>query len=144
MSFLDNLENTLKSLESRDERGPEDRSRREAERVDAIAAAPWAEQLKSSPFTQALMGQATRAGHQLRSKVYLSWLGTTLRLECRGQKLELRPTAEGINGVMLNGTEVVQERPVALSGDPQEVLGPWLARVEAVIQQQTAAPPQES
>ena len=46
MSFLDNLENTLKNLE-RGEEMSDNRQRREAEQATARAASPWAEQLKT-------------------------------------------------------------------------------------------------
>ena len=48
MSFLDNLENSLKSLESREERDPGERKRRESDRARALAAGPWADRLKTS------------------------------------------------------------------------------------------------
>ena len=54
MSFLDNLENNLKALESREEKDPEkikrDRERREAERMAALSRAPHADALKNSTF----------------------------------------------------------------------------------------------
>ena len=98
MSFLDNLENNLKSLES-SEQGKEDAERahrtRESERAQAQAAAPFAEQLKQSPYTAELLKQAARVGFSLRTKVHIAWLGSTLRLEARDKRLELRPTAQG-------------------------------------------------
>ena len=54
MGFLDNLENSLKNLETADERAADslqNAQRREDERVRAQAAAPFAEQLKSAPYT---------------------------------------------------------------------------------------------
>ncbi len=67
MSFLDNLESNLKSLESQDERSPADNRRRDSERARTLAEAPWAARLKRSPYTQRLLGEATRAGHKLRA-----------------------------------------------------------------------------
>ena len=65
MSFLDNLENNLKSLESQEE-GKESAERaartRDAQRASAQAVAPWAEQLKKGPFTAELLKQAARVG----------------------------------------------------------------------------------
>ena len=49
MSFLDNLENNLKALESRDEGGLDESRRRERDRGAPLAAAPWAERLKREP-----------------------------------------------------------------------------------------------
>ena len=51
MSFLDNLENNLKALESQEEKDPEkvkrDQERREAERNAALERAPHLEALKN-------------------------------------------------------------------------------------------------
>ena len=94
MSFLDNLESNLKSMESREERGEEDHRKRESDRAQALAAAPWADKLKNSAYTKDLMTAATRAGYKSRCKVYMAWIGSTLKLEAREQKLELVPTAQ--------------------------------------------------
>ena len=127
MGFLDNLEDNLKSLERQDERDGSAHERREAERVDALAVAPWAEKLKTSPFTTELMNKAVEAGHHIRTKVYMAWLGTTLRLEARGRKLELRPAADGVNAVFMEGLDEIKSRTVDLSGDPGELVREWLA-----------------
>src|ERR1035441_11082044 len=99
MSFLDDLENNLKSLES-SEQGKDDAERahraRESERARSQAVAPFAEQLKKSPFTAELLTQAARVGFSLRTKVHIAWLGSTLRLAARDKRLELRPTPTGI------------------------------------------------
>src|SRR5208337_986981 len=99
MSFLDNLENNLKSLESQEE-GKDAAERlqraRDSARASAQAAAPWAEELKKGPFTAELLKQAARIGFSMRTKVHVAWLGTTLRLEARERRLELRPTANGV------------------------------------------------
>ena len=129
MSFLDNLENNLKSLESQEE-GKEsaERSRRarESEKANAQAAAPWAEQLKKGPFTAELLKQAARIGFSLRQKIRVAWLGTTLRLEARDRRLELRPTAAGVVAAYLeNGVEVRSE-PLDLEGDAAELVRRWL------------------
>jgi hypothetical protein len=126
MGFLDNLENNLKTLEREDERDPSAHERRESERASALAAAPWAEKLKSSPFTNDLMNKAAEAGHRIRAKVYMAWLGNTLRLEVRGRKLELRPVADGIQAVFLEGADEVRSHPLDLSSDPGTLLREWL------------------
>lgn len=130
MGFLDTLENSLKSLEGADERsGGQDRLRnREAERSTALAAAPHAERLKSGPFTSRLLEHAAAAGHSARTKIYVSWLGTTLRLEARGRRLELRPTPEGVVAVVLEGVAEVSTSPVDLDGDPDQLVRDLLAR----------------
>ena len=130
MSFLDNLENNLKALESREEGGMDESRRRDRERELAIAAAPWAERLKREPFAQALMQQATIGGRQRRIKVNLMWIGTTLRLEARGHRLELRPGAKGVAAVFLRGTEEAGQEPVDLSGSPQMLVGRWMVVLE--------------
>lgn len=146
MSFLDNLENNLKALESRDEGGIDESRRRERERELAIAAAPWAERLKAAPFTQALMQQATLAGRQRRTKVNLLWIGTTLRLEARGHRLEMRPGPEGVSAVFLRGTEEVRREPVDLSGSSQKLIADWMIALDEqkrIDEEQAAMEPQD-
>jgi hypothetical protein len=126
MSFLDNLENSLKNLESREERDPKAAHRRSEELARIMAIAPWAAQLKNSEFTKMLLEKAAQTGHRLRTKVYVAWLDTTLRLEAKGRKLDLEPTAEGVraNFVELNGE--ISHKSVDLNGDPGELLRDWL------------------
>ena len=129
MSFLDNLENSLKSLESSEEAAESrqrEEDRRKSERARSLASAPWAEKLKNSPFTVQLLKQATAEGFKLRTKVYISWIGTNLRLEARGNKLELQPTGEGILAKL--SSEGVEERtqPVNLEGDPEVLVKQFL------------------
>ena len=129
MSFLDNLENNLKSLES-GEQGKDDAARerkaRDSARAEAQAAAPHAEALKKGPFTAELLKQASRIGFALRTKVHLAWLGSTLRLEARERRLELRPTVEGVVAVYIEGGQEVRSEPVDLKGDPETLLRRWL------------------
>lgn len=126
MSFLDNLENNLKALESLEQGGLDESKRREADRARAVAEAPWAEQLKNGPYAKALMQQSARAGHARRMKIDLVWIGTTLRLEARGQRLELRPAADGVRAVFLNEGEEIRTVSVDLAGDSQNLLDAWL------------------
>jgi len=129
MSFLDNLENSLKSLETTEEAAEgrmREHDRRQFERARALATAPWAEKLKTSPFTAQLMKQATAAGFQLRAKVYISWIGSNLRLEARGRRLELQPTSEGILAAFSGeGVEPVTQ-PANLDGDPAALVQQFL------------------
>ncbi|SPF39806.1 conserved hypothetical protein [Candidatus Sulfopaludibacter sp. SbA4] len=129
MSFLDNLENNLKSLESHEE-GKEDAARqqraRQNERSQAQAAAPHAEALKKGPYTAELLRQATRIGHALRTKVHIAWIGSTLRLEARERRLELRPNATGIVAVYLENNQEQRSEPLDLNGNPEDLLRPWL------------------
>jgi hypothetical protein len=115
MSFLDSLENNLKALESQEDRDPEKRRRdleaREVERAAARLLSPHIELLKNGPFTQSLLSTARTLGHSLRTFIDTTWIGTTLRLDVRGRRLELRPTNEGILTVYLeDGREVRTER----------------------------------
>ena len=100
MSFLDNLENNLKALESREEKDPEkvkrEQERREADRTAALLRAPYAEALKTSPFTLELLTQCRTIGHGQRVLVQFTWLGERLRLDAKSKRMELEPTAEGI------------------------------------------------
>jgi hypothetical protein len=131
MSFLDNLENNLKALEANEQGGLDESNQREAAKKRALAEKPWADRLKSDPWTARLMQCATRAGFERRTKVNLIWVGTTLRLEARGQRLELRPKVNGIAAVFVQGAEPVNEEAVNLSGDPAKLIANWMALVEA-------------
>src|SRR5580704_5119777 len=134
MSYEDNLENSLKNLESSEEgrASLESEQRlRERNRADAQASAPAAEDLKKGPFTAALLRDAARVGHSLRTKIHIVWLGSTLRLEAREKRLELRPTASGIMAAQIeNGVETSVE-PLDLEGDPEQLIRGWLAESPA-------------
>lgn len=126
MSFLDNLENNLKSLESRDESNDsveQQRRARERDRAEAQAAAPYAEELKKGPFTAELLKQAARVGFEKRTKVHIAWLGSTLRLEAREQRLELRPTASGVQAIYPDG----RAEAVDLNGNAEAFIRAWLS-----------------
>ncbi len=128
MSFLDNLESNLKSLESRDEKNSQlEQQRREADAKAVQAAAPYADKLKNSAFTQALMAHATRVGFAQRTKVHIAWLGTTLRFEAKERKLDLRPTADGVIASFIEDGQEVRTQPVDLEGDPEALARQWLA-----------------
>ena len=135
MSFLDNLESNLKSMESREERGDQkgrNAKSREFERARTQASAVFAEQLRKGPYAAELLKQATRLGHAMRTKVHLAWLGTTLRLEARGSKLELRPTPRGVVAVFIENNEEVRSAPVDLGGNPESLAREWLASLPPV------------
>jgi hypothetical protein len=131
MSFLDNLENSLKSLESREERDPGEQRRKEDERLRARAAAPWAEQLKNSTYTQQLFEQAAIAGHRIRTKIYMAWIDSTLRLEAKGRRLELQPTPDGITASMIEEDGTSRTEPLDLNSRPEDLLDTWLSRAPA-------------
>jgi hypothetical protein len=129
VSFLDNLENNLKALESRDE-GLDDTRRREVDRGQALAIAPWAERLSREPYAQDLMRQATIAGRVRRMKVHLAWLDTKLRLEARGHRLELRPTPHGVVAVFLREAEEIRRVPLNLADSPLKLIDEWMAALD--------------
>lgn len=134
MSFLDNLENNLKSLESADQ-AQEDKARqhraRQQEAARARGAAPFADELKHGPFTADLLKQAARVGFSMRTKVHVAWLGTTLRLEVREQRLELRPTPTGIVTVYLRDGEEIRQEPLDLKSSAEELVRNWLTQAVA-------------
>src|ERR1051325_11106997 len=130
MSFLDNLENNLKSLESHEEgndAAEQQRRTRERNRAEAQAAAPYAEELKKSPFTAELLKQAARVGFEKRTKVHVAWLGSTLRLEARDRRVELRPTGAGVQAVYTEDGVEKRNNPVDLNGDAEAFMRAWLA-----------------
>ncbi len=126
MGFLDNLENSLKSLESVEERNGNNQQRREEDRARALAIAPWAEQLRSCEYTKRLFDAAAVAGHRIRTKVYMAWIDGKLRLEAKERRLELRPTPEGILAEIIEPDGRSESKPVDLGGDPQALINEWL------------------
>ncbi|MEJ7605977.1 MAG: hypothetical protein WKF37_06860 [Bryobacteraceae bacterium] len=127
MGFLDNLENSLNSLERSNERddGAEQR-RREADRAEALAIGPFAGELKSGPFAMALMDHATRIGWSQRTKVTLTWLGPALSLGAREKRLELRPTAHGVRAIFFENGEETDSELVDMKLDASSLAERWL------------------
>jgi hypothetical protein len=127
MGFLDNLENTLKNLEGRDERAAqENQQRREAERAHSRAIAAHADALKKSPFVNEFLSHAVRLGYATRTKVNPIWLGSTLRVEAREKRLEFRPTPDGIRAVYYLKGEEAGSEAVNLGGDAEALAKRWL------------------
>jgi hypothetical protein len=133
MSFSDNLENNLKSLESIEERDPASATRnerqRQSQRAHILAAAPYTEKLRSGKFTSGLLTHATRIGHGLRTKVNIIWMGPTLRLEARDHRLELRPAPEGVMAHFLVDGNEIKKQKVDLNGNPEQLAKEWLDTV---------------
>ena len=129
MGFLDNLENNLKAMESREERDPQTLEReaaaREAARSAALQSAPYAEALRAGSFTDGLLKACRIVGHRKRVLVRPTWVESTLRLEAGEKKLELRPTPDGVVADFLEGNAVRSE-VVDLSGDPEKLVTAWL------------------
>lgn len=128
MSFLDNLENDLKNLEksAAGEDAGRERDQRKRDVAEQNAVAPWAEKLKKSAFTEELLRVATIEGFRQRTKVYITWMGSTLRLEARERRLELRPAPDGIQTVFLENREILSTQWIDLTGDPGELARHWL------------------
>ena len=135
MSFSDNLENNLKSLEAREERDPaamlRDRQRGEQERREKQAAVPFAAELRSGPFGRDLLAQATRLGFLKRTKVYIAWIDTTLRLDAKNLRLELRPTSNGVTAHQFDSGIESAHQLIDLQGDPAQLAQNWLSKLES-------------
>lgn len=133
MSFLDNLENNLKALESREEKDPEkvkrDQEQRAADRAAALLRAPYADALKTSPFISELLTQCRTIGHGKRVLVQFTWLGEVLRMDAATKRMELTPTAEGIVAVLsLNGEETGRETVHLDVDDAAALAHRWLTK----------------
>ena len=129
MSYLDNLESSLKSLETNEERSADiqrDATHRATEKAKALAVAPFADALKNGVFTQEFLTHATRIGFEQRTKVQPTWLGTTLRLQAKERRLELRPTPEGVMAVYFEGDQEQGSESVDLEGSAEEFAKRWL------------------
>jgi hypothetical protein len=126
MSFLDNLENSLKALEGQEERDGSARQRRDDERSRSLAIAPWAERLKTSAYAKQLLDSSAAAGHRIRTKIYMAWIESTLRLEAKGRMLELRPTPDGIVAAFITPEGEERTEAVDLNDTPDELLRKWL------------------
>jgi hypothetical protein len=130
MSFLDNLENNLKALESRSERDPKALAREAAARVTArsmaLEIAPYADALRNGPFKDGLLTACRDIGHRRRILVRPVWVDSTLRLEAGAKKLELRPTPSGVLAVFFDGGTELERTPIDLSSDPAKVAEKWL------------------
>jgi len=132
MSFLDNLENNLKALESIEEKDPEkvkrEKERREADRNAALLRAPHVEALKTSAFTSELLTQCRTIGHGQRVLVRFTWIGENLRLDAKNKRLEMIPTPEGITAAfILDGLETDRVVINPATDDPAAIARRWLA-----------------
>jgi len=133
MSFLDNLENTLKATEAREERDPSysarERKAAEAERARARALQPIADELRKGKFTSDLLNEVMRISHGLRTKVYITWIGPALRLEAREHRLELTPTPDGVTAATYVNGRQTGTQPIDLKKSPKALAEKWLAVV---------------
>jgi hypothetical protein len=125
MSFSDNLENSLKNLEARDEFEGSRARRTKGARAGSVPV----ENLRNHKFTSDLLSQATRLGHGIRTKVNIFWIGNVLRLDARQHRLELRPTANGVFAhFLVDGKERASEK-VNLEGNAANLAKRWLDSV---------------
>ena len=129
MGFLDNLENAVKSMEAQDQQDPLAEQRRRDHQKEARIAAPYAEELRNGPFSAALMNFVADLSFDYRTKVLIAWIDTTLRFEARGHRLELRPTADGIVSVFMNGREELRSERVTARTNPEKLAREFLATV---------------
>ena len=81
---------------------------------------------EAGAFAATLMQQATSRDVSAAIKVNLMWIGTTLRLEARGHRLELRPGPKGIAAVFLRGADQIGQEPVDLAGNPKKLTARWM------------------
>jgi hypothetical protein len=130
MSFLDNLENNLKALESRTERDPAALAReaaaRESARTAALEIAPYADALRNGPFKDGLLTACRDIGHRRRILVRPVWVDSTLRLETGAKKLELRPSPGGVLAVFFVDGKEQESIPIDLTSDPVKLAEKWL------------------
>ncbi|HYM10007.1 MAG TPA: hypothetical protein VEU62_04710 [Bryobacterales bacterium] len=135
MGFLDNLENDLKNAEAAAERDPGEIARqqaaREAQRAAALAAAPHAQQLRTSKFTADLLNHAAVLGRGRRLHVRVAWVGPALRLQAQDHVLELQPTPEGIVARFLRAGAEAESFPVELSSSAEALAHRWLDSITA-------------
>lgn len=135
MGFLDNLENDLKNAEAAAERDPAQIERhqaaREAERAAALAAAPHAQQLRTSKFTADLLNHAAVLGRSRRLHVRVAWSGSTLRLQAGDHILELQPTPAGVSARFLRAGAETESFPVDFSSSAEALARRWLNSITA-------------
>lgn len=133
MGFLDNLENTLKAEEARGERETvhtrKTQKQLEAERARAKALQPLIEELRKGKFTADLLNEVSRLSHALKTKVYITWIGPTLRLEAREHRLELTPSADGVTAVTSVKGTPTGSRMVDLKKSSKPLAEKWLEKV---------------
>lgn len=131
MSFLDNLENSVKAMESRTEVDLEEVRRERSSRQLAIearrAAEPYAEALKTGAFGQGLMKHARAVGHSMRMLVRFTWLDSTLRLEAKERQVDLNPTPKGLEAVYYEDGAETGRGMVDVKSDPEAFVRNWLS-----------------
>jgi hypothetical protein len=137
MSFLDNLENNLKAMESREEKDPAAVARqvaaREASRAAALQIAPHAEALRKGPFKDGLLTACRDIGHRRRILVRPVWVDSTLRLEAGAKRLELRPSPDGVLAVSFLDGKEQETTLIDLNSDPVKLAEKWLQAEDSAV-----------
>jgi hypothetical protein len=59
--------------------------------------------------------------------VNIAWLGTTLRLDAKERRLELKPTAQGVVAVFSESGQERHKKPVDLKSNPETLAREWLS-----------------
>ena len=121
-------------MESREEIDPEalkrQQAQRAAERSEALRRAPFELALKESAFAGDLIAACRKLGHAKRSMVRPTWLDSMLRLEARidgvDQRLELRPTGDGVQAVFLREGEEVSSEAIDLNASAAELAARYI------------------
>ena len=74
--------------------------------------------------------QPPRNGPQIaREDLHGLASGSSLRFELRQRRLELRPTAEGIVAVFMEGNNAITSREVDLDSSPDALLDEWVGQI---------------
>jgi len=132
MSFSDNLGNDLKNLEKQDEPIPSASRGREAEADPACQRARGCPSF-GEPEEQQLHFRPVDARHSDRS-----WIAhegqhhvarTTLRLQAREHRMELRPGGDGITAHFFVNEKEIRRQKVDMAGDPEPLAKEWLDTV---------------
>ena len=66
-------------------------------------------------------------GFEKRTKVHIAWLGSTLHLEARERRLELRPTRSGIQAVYLEDGRETRTEPLDWKTSAEDLVRRWLS-----------------
>jgi hypothetical protein len=91
-----------------------------------LKTAPHADALKNGSFAGDLLTACRTLGHGRRLLVRPAWVDSTFRLEAGAQKLELRPTPDGVRAVFIEDGIEKKNDPADLSGDAEVLARRWL------------------
>jgi hypothetical protein len=59
--------------------------------------------------------------------VRFTWLDTTLRLEAKERRLDLKPTAQGVEATFFIDNESTSQQMLTLNEDPEALARQWLS-----------------